>query len=263
MNTNEGLDLRVPDADRRPDAAARQRAQDQRDLVHGGRRAGPARRWHFQNTAQVMRTRRSGTRYCRSTPSRPPTSSRRPPAQGGLGFPAGSTGQYLLHQRARRHRQPDAIQYGQRPRRARRRVAREQTAQGRAGPAPAPAAVRTALARLGGYVANYTQDNHWFFTDILTDVRDNPHFLDLIVTPAGGGTPDTVTKNGFRQLPAQLRERAGRNRGRVGHHRCRDAAHHRLRADLGARVEYDNFVQSSENTSQVRPRRRSGDDLRQ
>ena len=52
----------------------------------------------------------------------------------------------------------------------------------------------------GGYFANYTQDNRWFFTDILTDVRDNPRFLDLVVTPAGGGAPVDVTKNGFRKF---------------------------------------------------------------
>jgi hypothetical protein len=27
---------------------------------------------------------------------------------------------------------------------------------------------------IGAYVANYTEDNHWFFSNILTDVRDIP-----------------------------------------------------------------------------------------
>ncbi len=34
---------------------------------------------------------------------------------------------------------------------------------------------------LGLYAANYTQENRWFFTDILTDVRDNQRFVDLVV----------------------------------------------------------------------------------
>src|SRR5207237_355875 len=51
-------------------------------------------------------------------------------------------------------------------------------------------------ASFGLYFANYTQDNHWFFTQILTDVGDQTHFLDAVVTPPGG-TPDSVTKNGF------------------------------------------------------------------
>ena len=45
---------------------------------------------------------------------------------------------------------------------------------------------------IGGYFANYTQDNHWNFTQILTDVRDNPRFLDLVVTPPGGA-PDSAS----------------------------------------------------------------------
>src|SRR5678810_1195526 len=52
-------------------------------------------------------------------------------------------------------------------------------------------------ATLGVYFANYTQDNHWNFTQILTDVADQTHFLDAVVTPPGGGAPDSVTKNGF------------------------------------------------------------------
>ena len=27
---------------------------------------------------------------------------------------------------------------------------------------------------VGAYLAHYTQENHWNFTDVLTDVRDNP-----------------------------------------------------------------------------------------
>src|SRR2546422_7895036 len=34
---------------------------------------------------------------------------------------------------------------------------------------------------LGLYFANYSQTNNWYFTDILTDVQDNPHFVDMTV----------------------------------------------------------------------------------
>src|SRR6266480_4913384 len=37
---------------------------------------------------------------------------------------------------------------------------------------------------LGAYFANYSQTNQWYFTDILMDVRDNPHFVDLRVDSA-------------------------------------------------------------------------------
>ncbi len=34
---------------------------------------------------------------------------------------------------------------------------------------------------LGVYFANYAQTNQWYFTDVLMDVQDNPHFVDLTV----------------------------------------------------------------------------------
>lgn len=49
---------------------------------------------------------------------------------------------------------------------------------------------------LGLYFANYSQDNQWYFTDILTDVENNPSFLDLTVL--SGGKQINVTKDGFR-----------------------------------------------------------------
>jgi outer membrane receptor protein involved in Fe transport len=104
------------------------------------------------------------------------------------------------------------------------------------------------LLSLGGYLAHYTQENHWFFTDVLTDVRDNPRFLDLVVTPPGG-TPVNVTQNGFRHfLPfsvngtGQTTIASGVLGGEV---RLTD----RLRADLGVRIEHNSFVQTTENTS--------------
>ena len=95
-------------------------------------------------------------------------------------------------------------------------------------------------------MANYSQDNHWFFTNVLMDVRDNPRFLDLVVN----GT-DSVTKNGFRNFLDNY----------VNGHGYASVASaviggelqitERLRADLGVRGEYNNFVQSSENTTRV------------
>jgi outer membrane receptor protein involved in Fe transport len=101
---------------------------------------------------------------------------------------------------------------------------------------------------LGGYLAHYTEDNRWFFTDILTDVRDNPRFLDLVVTPPGG-TPVRITRNGFRGFLPFSVNGAGQTTiasGVVGGEVRLTA---RLRADLGLRVEHNTYVQSSENTS--------------
>ena len=113
-----------------------------------------------------------------------------------------------LHQSLRRHRQDHApfdtpnglVAPGQ-------DMARRQADLGVPGPAPAAEADRSRTSSpSGAYFANYSQDNHWFFTQILTDVRDNPRFLDAVVTPPGG-TPEGVTKNGFRELPVRLRQR--------------------------------------------------------
>ena len=101
---------------------------------------------------------------------------------------------------------------------------------------------------IGGYFANYTQDNRWFFTDILMDVRDNPRFLDVIVTPPGD-TARSVTANGFRKYLSNYVNGSGNTTVVSGVIGAEVQLMERLRADLGARVEYDNFVQNSENTS--------------
>lgn len=99
----------------------------------------------------------------------------------------------------------------------------------------------------GIYFANYTQTNRWFFTDILTDVRDNPRFLDLVVTTPTG--PIEFTKNGFRRFLSLYRNGSGSTTifsGVIGGElKLTD----RLRADLGVRYEFNDFVQSAENQS--------------
>ena len=104
---------------------------------------------------------------------------------------------------------------------------------------------------VGAYLAHYTQENRWFFTDILTDVRDNPRFLDLITTPAGGGTPTAVTNNGFRNYLSNYVNGTGETNVVSGVIGGELQLTDQLRADLGVRVEYDNYVQSSENTERV------------
>jgi outer membrane receptor protein involved in Fe transport len=102
---------------------------------------------------------------------------------------------------------------------------------------------------IGGYFANYSQDNRWFFTDILTDVRDNPRFLDIVVTPAGGGAPVNVTQNGFRKFISNYQNGTGQATAISGVVGGEVQLTEALRADLGVRVEYNTFVQRSENTS--------------
>jgi len=112
--------------------------------------------------------------------------------------------------------------------------------------------IRKAFGRhtvaLGGYFANYTQDNHWNFTDVLMDVRDNPRFLDLVVTRPGG-VVDSVTKNGFRHFLSTYANGSGQTSIVSGVLGAELQLTDRLRADVGGRVEYDAYVQNSERVS--------------
>jgi outer membrane receptor protein involved in Fe transport len=103
---------------------------------------------------------------------------------------------------------------------------------------------------IGAYFANYTQDNHWNFTDILVDARDQPRFLDLIITPPSG-TPDSVTKNGFRNFLSTYANGSGSSSIASGVLGGEIQLTNQLRADLGVRVEYDNYQQNSEKTSKI------------
>jgi len=101
---------------------------------------------------------------------------------------------------------------------------------------------------IGGYFANYSQENHWNFTQILMDVRDNPRFLDAVVTPPGGSAT-AITRNGFRNFFSGYTNGSGQASIVSGVVGGEVQLTDRLRADLGVRVEYNDFVQSAENTS--------------
>jgi iron complex outermembrane receptor protein len=101
----------------------------------------------------------------------------------------------------------------------------------------------------GLYFATYTQDNHWYFTNILTDVRDNPHFLDLTST-VGGVTTD-ITKNGFRNFLSSYTNGSGQATIVSGVLGTSLQFTPRFRTDLGYRAEWNNFVQTAERTSAI------------
>ena len=102
----------------------------------------------------------------------------------------------------------------------------------------------------GAYLANYTQENHWNNTQILTDVRNNPRFLDAVVTPAGG-SPTQITSNGFRKFLSGYTNGSGQATIISGVVGGEIQLTEQLRADLGVRVEYNTFVQNKERTSTV------------
>ncbi len=108
---------------------------------------------------------------------------------------------------------------------------------------------------LGLYFANYTQNNRWFFTDILTDVRDQPRFVDMLVDyrdPVTGQTNTIeVTKNGFRHFLSLYVNGSGQTTIFSPVAGAEIKLSNRLRADLGFRYEHDNFVQVSENRTNI------------
>ena len=75
------------------------------------------------------------------------------------------------------------------------------------------------------YFANYTQDNHWFFTNILTDVRRHSHVPRPGGHPAGRHPGHRHQERIPEPVHVRLRERDGSDHDRIGRAGRRDPAH--------------------------------------
>ncbi|MDF3052556.1 MAG: Outer rane vitamin receptor BtuB, partial [Geminicoccaceae bacterium] len=199
--------------------------------------------WHLQNTAQVMDNDQEWNALLPGNVLTPDD------YVASLGFPAGSTGQFFYTNHADPLGNPAPFS-----------TPNNLVAPGGEWHIEKPISavqnqlsLRRAFGRhslsIGAYLANYTQDNRWFFTDILTDVQDNPRFLDLVITPAGGGAPVNFTENGFRKFTSYYVNGSGSATLVSGVLGGEIQLSDRIRADLGVRVEYDDYQQNSENTS--------------
>ncbi|MFL5578034.1 MAG: TonB-dependent receptor [Gemmatimonadaceae bacterium] len=248
FNTNQGLDLRVPTPDgslRLPlDDGLRTDAQwftvdAQFDVGRG---------FTLQNTGQVMRNRQGWNAIVPSNAFPAADFITASTKQGGLGLPAGTTFSYTYTNLLDAAGKPIPFS----------------TPNGLVAPSgewhvnkPLSAfqdqfQLRKSFGEnsiAGGvYFANYTQDNQWYFTDILMDVRNNPNFLDLTVTTPGD-TARSLTKNGFRNYVSNYVNGAGQSTIVSGVLGGDFRLTNRLRASIGGRWEWNNFVQSAENTS--------------
>jgi outer membrane receptor protein involved in Fe transport len=251
MMTAEGLDIRVPTPDGPLTLPLDNGLRTKATWFTADVSLDVSEDWHLQNTAQVMQNDQEWNAIPNGNLFAAQDFITAPVGSGGLGFPAGSTGQYFFtnHKDALGSPLPFDTPNGL--------VAR----QGEWHVEKPISAVQNQLSlrrsfgahslNIGGYFANYTQDNRWFFTDILTDIRDQPRFLDLVVTPAGGGAPVNVTQNGFRRFISNYVNGSGQTTIVSGVVGGEVQLTDRLRADLGVRVEFNDFVQNSENRSPV------------
>jgi iron complex outermembrane recepter protein len=247
MNTPEGVDVRVPTPTGALTLPLDNGLRTQATWFTADLSLDLNEDWHLQNTAGVMQNDQewnaipSGNLFAAADYITAPTGS------GGLGFPAGSTGQYFFtnHFDATGNKLPFDTPNGLIARQGEFHVDKPISA------VQDQLTLRRGFGKhslsIGAYLANYTQENHWFFNDILTDVRDIPRFLDLVVTPAGGGAPVTVTQNGFRRYLSDYANGTGQTTIVSGVLGGELQLTDRLRADAGVRVEYNDFVQTSEN----------------
>jgi outer membrane receptor protein involved in Fe transport len=243
MNTPEGLDLEVPT----PDGTLRL------PLDNGLRTDATwftvdaafdlENDWRIQNTAQVMKNDQEWNALLGNNVV---------PASDyitGLGLPAGTTAQlfYTNHFDATGARLPYDNANGLVALAGEWHVAKPLSA------IHDQIQLRRQFGRhslaVGAYLAHYTQENNWNFTDVLTDVRDNPRFLDVVTNT--GGALDTLTFNGFRSFLSNYVNGTGETNVVSGVVGGEIQLTDQLRADLGVRVEYNNYVQSSENTGPV------------
>jgi outer membrane receptor protein involved in Fe transport len=249
FNSAEGLDLRVPtptgDLNLPLDNGLRTSAQWYTADVG----FDPTKEWHIQNTAQFMQDQQEWNALVPSSALPATDYATASKGQGGLGLPAGTT-LALTYTNVFDPTGKTHLPFS--------------TANGLVAPGqlihvakPLSAfqdqvQIRRTFGKhtlsLGTYFANYSQDNHWFFTQILTDVGDQTHFLDAVVTPPGGPV-DSVTKNGFVNQLSGYTNGSGQTSVISGVLGGEIQLTDRLRADLGVRGEYDKFVQSSENTA--------------
>ena len=250
FNSAEGLDLRVPTptGDLRLPLDNGLRTEAQWYTADVG--FDPTREWHIQNTAQWMQDQQEWNALVPSTAVPVTDYATASKGQGGLGLPAGTTLSLFytnVFDPTGKTHLPFSTPNGL-------------VAPGQLIHVSKPISafqdqiqVRRILGKhtlsFGAYFANYTQDNQWFFTQILTDVANQTHFLDAVVTPPGGGTPDTITKNGFINQMSGYTNGSGQTSVISGVLGGEIQLTDRLRADVGVRGEYDKFVQSAENTS--------------
>ncbi|MGI9039891.1 MAG: TonB-dependent receptor [Gemmatimonadales bacterium] len=102
---------------------------------------------------------------------------------------------------------------------------------------------------VGSYFSHYTADNRWFFNDIVTDVKDQPSFVDLEVLDAAGAPVRAVTDNGFRQYLGLFVNGTGNVTIASAFAGDQIEIGDRWRLDVGGRYEHNEVDSDVENTA--------------
>lgn len=104
----------------------------------------------------------------------------------------------------------------------------------------------------GLYFGHYTAGNTWYFNNIVTDVQNNPHFLDLQeLAGSSGQVVRSVTDHGFENYLNNY-VNGNANATLFAFYAGDEATiNDKLRIDLAARVEHDVYEQNVEQTTTV------------
>lgn len=252
MNTDQGLDLRVPTPDGSITLPLGDGLRTQATWLTVDARFDLPGDITLQNGAQIMRNAQGWNAILPFNVFDAAAYITAPTSAGGLGYPAGTTYQYTYTNRldASGAHLPFSTPNGLVSPGGEWHVNKPLTAF--QDQFQLRKSFGDNVVSGGLYFAHYTQGNQWYFTDILMDVRDNPNFLDLVVTtPGPTGQTINVTKNGFRHYLSNYVNGAGQATVVSGVLGGDFVLMPRLRASAGVRWEWNNFVQTSENTSSV------------
>ena len=264
MNTQRRPGPPGADPDRRSDAAARQRAQDHGHLVHGRRGVRPTKTGTSRTPPRSCRTTRSGTRWCRSIVSAADFVTGLTNADRAASASRPAARVSTLHQPPRRDGQQAALRHPERPGRPRRSSG---TSRSRSRPVQdqlsAPAELRQALP----VHRRVRRQLHPGQPLVLHRHPDRRAGQPAVPRPgrhpagrhAGHGHQERIPELPVRPTstgPGQTSIASGVLGGEI---QLTD----RLRADLGVRVEYDNYRAELGEHLEVRPRRQPHHHLRQ
>jgi outer membrane receptor protein involved in Fe transport len=103
----------------------------------------------------------------------------------------------------------------------------------------------------GLYFGHYTADNTWYFNDIVTDVRNRPHFLDLQELDGVGNVVRNVTEHGFRGYLSNYVNGTANATLIAAFAGDEIEINDQLRVDLAGRLERDLYQQNVEVTRQL------------